>query len=98
MVTPVETTITGKVFDWGKRWATHIFQFGKRIATLEERVTALEEALKKAPAEACSYCGERAVRLSKQSVLKGEPGKQWTEDTWTCSACGKSYIERERLK
>jgi hypothetical protein len=28
-----------------------------------ERVTALEEALKKAPAEACSYCGEgRAER------------------------------------
>ncbi len=29
MVTPVETTIASKVFGWGRRWATHIFQYGK---------------------------------------------------------------------
>jgi len=94
----METTIAGKAFDWAKRWGAHIFQIGKRIATLEERVTALEELLKKQPAEACSYCGERAVRLTAQSGLLGNPGKQWTEDTWTCAACNRSYIEREKLK
>jgi uncharacterized protein with PIN domain len=98
MVTPIESSLAGKAFDWAKRWGTQIFQIGKRIATLEERVTALEEALKKQPAEACSYCGERTVRLTSQSGLLGDPGKQWTEDTWTCSSCGEKYIEREKFK
>jgi hypothetical protein len=73
MVTPVETTIAGKVFGWGKRWAIQIFRYGKRIATLEERVSALEAELKSAPGDACPYCGERTMRLAEQhSMVKGD--------------------------
>lgn len=98
MTTPIEVGAAKKTFDWLKNGATYVFKLAKRIATLEERVTALEEALKTAPADACPYCGEHNMRLKYQSGLMGNPGQQWTEDTWTCDKCGRDYIEREELK
>ena len=98
MTTPIEVGGIWKAWPSIKHAATYIFVLGKRIATLEARVTALEDALKNAPADACPYCGELAMRLKNQSRLLGNPGQQWTEDTWTCDKCGKDYIEREELK
>lgn len=97
-MTPVETGAGKKFFDWIKSGATYVFKLAKRVATLEERVTALENALTTAPAEACPFCGERAMRLMEQSPLLGEPGEQWTEETWHCTDCGQNYYERELLK
>src|SRR5256885_9920111 len=53
-----------KGFDWLKGGVTYLWKIGKRIATLEERVTALEQALNKAPAESCPFCGAREDRKS----------------------------------
>jgi uncharacterized protein with PIN domain len=97
MTTPIEAHIGAKGLGWIRQAATYVFKFGKRIATLEERVTALEDALKKQPADACPYCGERGMRLSKQSLLMGDPGKQWTQDVWTCEKCGRKETRRKKL-
>jgi uncharacterized protein with PIN domain len=95
MTTPIELGAAKKTFDWLKNGATYVFRLAKRIATLEERVTALEDALKNAPADACPYCGERALRLSHQSsTAMGTHPKRWTEETWTCGKCNKEYLER----
>jgi hypothetical protein len=95
MVTPVEAHAGKKALDWVKGGATYLWRLGKRIATLEERVTALEQQLKTAPADACPYCGERAMRLTKQpSMIKGDHPKRWTEEIWTCGACKQNYTER----
>jgi uncharacterized protein with PIN domain len=94
-MTPIETTGLWKVWPSIKRGLTYVFVLGKRIATLEERVTALEEALKSAPADACPYCGERALRLTHQNLMAmGNHPKRWTEETWTCGKCNKEYVER----
>jgi uncharacterized protein with PIN domain len=98
MVTPVEVGAGKKAFDWLKGGATYLWKLGKSVATLEERVTALEATLKTASADACPYCFAPNMRLKHQSGLLGNPGQQWTEDTWTCDKCGKDYIEREELK
>jgi uncharacterized protein with PIN domain len=95
MVTPVEVHVGNKALDWIKRGATFLFKLGKRIATLEERVTALEQQLRKAPGGACPYCGEHAMRLSKKpSIVRGNHPKRWTEETWTCGVCEKNYTKR----
>lgn len=98
MVTPVEVGAGKTLWSWIKSNAQKIFKLGKRIATLEERVTALEDALKKQPGDECPYCGERAMRLTEQSGLLGNQGSQWTEEDWTCEKCGKIYQERTPLK
>ena len=98
MVTPAEVSVGKKAFDWLKGGATYIWKLGKHIATLEERVTALEQALKKAPAESCPFCGAREQRLAIQgTTIMGNPGKQWTEDTWICYDCGEEYIDRKKI-
>jgi hypothetical protein len=97
MVTPAEVHVGQRALDWIKRGAIYLFKLGKRIATLEERVTALEEALKTAPPDACPFCGERAMRLREQSGVMGNPGKQWTEEIWNCAKCGKNYTERQKI-
>jgi uncharacterized protein with PIN domain len=96
--TPADIGFIAKVIGKSRDYGARLFAIGKRIATLEERVSALEEELKTAPADACPYCGERSMRLKHQSGLMGNPGQQWTEDTWTCDKCRRDYIEREELK
>jgi uncharacterized protein with PIN domain len=98
MTTPIEAGVIWRGWLSIKHGLTYVFVLGKRIATLEARVTALEEALQKQPPDACPYCGERAMRLTEQSGLLGNQGSQWTEETWTCGKCGKRYYEREKLK
>jgi hypothetical protein len=88
MTPPAESHRTPEsIWGWITHIATYIFKLGKRIATLESRVTALEETLKTAPADACPFCGELAMRLTEQSRLLGNPGQQWTDETWTCEKC-----------
>jgi hypothetical protein len=70
---------------WG--WIKRVFLLSKRIATLETRVTTLEQMLTCQPPDACPYCGERAMRLTEQSNLLGDAGKQWTWEIWTCEKC-----------
>jgi hypothetical protein len=78
MTTPAEVGAAKKAFDWSKNGATYVFRLAKRIATLEERVTELENALKKQPADACPFCGERAMRKTEEGRLLGSnlPGLQ----------------------
>jgi uncharacterized protein with PIN domain len=97
-VTSFEAHVGRKTLDWIKGAATYLWRLGKRIATLEERVSTLEDALKTAPPEACPYCGERAQRLSHQSLTAmGTHPKRWTEETWTCGKCNKDYVERNPI-
>jgi hypothetical protein len=84
-------------FGWLKRGATYLFKLGKRMATLEERVTALEEALKREPGDACPYCGARAMRKITQGRLMGEPGRQWRTDIWHCEGCGRTDERTQRV-
>jgi len=98
MTTPLEVGAGKKAFDWVKNGATYLFMLAKRVATLEERVTALENALKTMPPEACPFCGERTMRLKEQSSLLGNQGSQWTEEDWACEKCGKIYRKRISLK
>jgi uncharacterized protein with PIN domain len=70
--------------------AKRVFAYGKQIATLEERITALEKALTQHPADVCDYCGERAMRKISSSRVMGATKGQWRHDVWTCKKCGKS--------
>jgi uncharacterized protein with PIN domain len=97
-VTPIEISFGAKAISFVRKYWGRVFVSPKRVATLEERISALEESLKTAPPDACPYCGERAMRLTYQSSLLGNQGHQWTEETWTCEKCGKKYSEREKLK
>jgi hypothetical protein len=50
---------------WGKiaAWAKRLFMYGKQIAALEERVTALEKTLSEGrPPDVCECCGERGMQ------------------------------------
>ena len=76
----MSTPIEAYGFGWLKRAFTYFEKFAKRYATLEERVTALEEALKKQPADACEFCGERAMRKTEAGPLMGNQGTQWHID------------------
>jgi hypothetical protein len=91
MVTPIDTVWWGKAL----KWTTAIFKYGKRIATLEARVSALEEARGKQLPDACPYCGERGMRMVRQGRFMGGREK-WREDDWTCQKCGKT--ERRGLR
>jgi hypothetical protein len=78
------TALFSKMFDLVKR----VWLYITRVAALEKRVTKLEEALAKQPADACPRCGERALRAETAGgVTKGEPPKQYREDTWKCEKC-----------
>jgi uncharacterized protein with PIN domain len=94
MNTPAELGLIAKA--WG--WLQRIWRYGKRIADLESRVTAIEESLKTQPPDACPYCGEHAMRLKEQKEsIWGSSGNQWYEETWTCEKCGKDYDKRKRV-
>jgi hypothetical protein len=85
-----------KGLDWIKDGATYVFRLAKRIATLEERVTALENALKTMPPDACPFCGERAMQMIEAGTYAKGPGpKKWWTDVWKCQAGGKEQ-ERNR--
>ena len=75
----------------GKRalaWAKSLFALGKRIATLEARVSALEAALGKHPPDVCDYCGERGMRKTHSYSAMGVT--PFRSDDWTCEKCGKT--------
>jgi hypothetical protein len=90
MTTPIEVHAGARVLGQIKHAATYIFQLGKRIATLEGRVTILEAALAKQPADACPFCGERAMRKTVDGRLFGGAPNQWKEDSWTCNVCNQT--------
>lgn len=52
------------------------------VDALKQRITALEAALARCPADACPYCGERAFRLAHQD-MSGE------REVWECGECKK---------
>jgi hypothetical protein len=97
MVTPAEIKTGTTAWGWIKNAVTYVVRLAKRVATLEERVTALESALETQPPDACPFCGERAMRLTEQSMVKGDPGKQWMEEYWTCEKCTKEYCKAKKL-
>jgi hypothetical protein len=93
--TPVDIGWIAKGLGFFRKYVGQVFAYGKRIATLEDRVTQLEARLSKQPGDACPYCGELAMRLTKQhSMVKGDHPKRWTEETWTCGECAQTYTER----
>src|SRR5271169_908848 len=86
MLTPAEIiSLRVKTVACAKR----IFHMGKRIATLEARVTKLEELLSTQPADACPYCGERSLRMSHAGHVRGSPPNAWRYETWACGKCGR---------
>jgi hypothetical protein len=57
----------------------------RRLSELDERVTALEQALAgNRPADGCRFCGERAVRLQSSQATSDE---RLVQEQWHCSAC-----------
>jgi hypothetical protein len=95
---PVEASWAAKGIAFFKDYAGKVFAYGKRIATLEDRVSELEARLNKQPGDACPYCGERSMRLTKQHyMVKGDHPKRWTEETWTCGECSQTYTKRVPL-
>jgi ribosomal protein L37AE/L43A len=86
MITPAET------WKWllsSKNALIRVFAYGKQIATLEARVTALEATLAKQPADACPNCGERAMRRTSAGMIMRSVKYQWREDVWTCEKCAE---------
>ena len=82
---------------WGEAVIKRGAKLTVKVATLEARVTALEEALAKQPADVCPYCGERAVRMTRSLGAIIDPGAttQWKKEWWTCAKCGQ---ENEQLR
>jgi ribosomal protein L37AE/L43A len=97
MTTPVEAHLGAQVFKRIRDGATYLFKLGKRIATLEARVTALEEAQNRQLPDACPFCGERAMRKTEDGRILGSPPNQWKQDTWTCAACNKTEVRPVRF-
>jgi hypothetical protein len=84
----------------GKRalaWAKSVFAFGKRIATLEARVSALEAALEKHSPDVCDFCGERGMRKTSAYAGPAPGGKTMSRSEWTCGKCGRSEPRIEIL-
>lgn len=65
-----------------------LIEYGKRIATLEVRVEALEEKLAKQPPDACNKCGERAMRVTRSWPPEKSGKDKWRQDEWKCEKCG----------
>jgi hypothetical protein len=96
--TPVEYVGLKTAIGWLRKYGKEALEYGKRIATLEARVKALEDQLKAVPPDACLFCGERAMRLTKRpSMVKGSRPNLWTEEVWTCGACTKTYTKHIAL-
>jgi hypothetical protein len=82
---------------WGEAIIKRGAKLTVKVATLEARVTALEEALGKQPADACPYCGERAMRMTRSlgAIIDSGATTQWKKEWWTCAKCGQ---EDERVR
>ena len=88
MTGTVEVGVLWRAWLATKHGATYLFVLGKRIATLEARVTELEATLEKQPPDACPKCGERAMRLENTWGLRGSGADQRRIDGWKCEKCG----------
>jgi hypothetical protein len=87
MTTPVETYVGKKTLDSIKHGAMYVFKLGRRIATLEARVTELEAKLAKRLPDGCPKCGEMAMRVTSNWGINGSPPNQWRQDEWKCEKC-----------
>ena len=83
------------IITWGAKWGGRAIVYARKgaamagkVATLEARVTALEELLSKQPADACPKCGERAVRRTSAGRMWGEGRGAHREDFYQCEKCG----------
>jgi hypothetical protein len=88
----VEWPLAIRAAGWGKQafsYARRGAAMATRIATLESRVTALEEALSKQPPDTCQMCGERAMRRIESSGIMGERDL-YRHDWWKCGKCGQT--------
>jgi hypothetical protein len=88
MTTPIEAHFSLKWLASAKNALTYVFVLGKRMATLERRVTELEAKMAKHPAGACSKCGELAMRVEKSWPLTGTPPNEVRYEEWKCKECG----------
>jgi hypothetical protein len=80
--------VTAELGIYGKRvlaWAKSLFALGKRLATLEARVSALEAVLGKHPPD-----GEREMRKNANSPGVVDAGRARRLDVWICEKCGRS--------
>jgi hypothetical protein len=57
-----------------------------KVSELEQRITALEDRLKRAPGEACPKCGELEFRTTKTEPIPGQLGKMGA--TYRHMQCG----------
>ena len=64
-----------------------------KVVALEKRVAALENLFEKAPGEACPACGERQMRRTWASDMRGSGANAHRNETWTCQSCG---VEEQR--
>lgn len=60
------------------------------IDALKERISSLESALVRCPAEGCPFCGARAFRLERVD-MHGQ------REVWKCSECQKQREVRHDL-
>ena len=78
-----------KAAQTGWKWFKSGLAFWKRIATLEERVSALEIAAKERKPDGCPACGAIAMRRESTSGVMGSDGKQYRLEGWKCGKCGQ---------
>jgi hypothetical protein len=88
--TPADVGLIAKSYAFVRKYAGLVFTIGKRIATLEQRVSDLEARLSKQPPNACPYCGEREMRKTYESTIQGDDRNQSRIDVWTCKACNET--------
>ena len=62
-------------------------QVPAEIDELKQQMAALEERLKVVPGETCPACGERAMRLTFTSGVRGSPPNQYRRDEYRCAKC-----------
>lgn len=64
------------------------------IDQLKAQMAALEKRLEKVPGETCLACGERAMRVTYSTGVRGGAENAHRRDDYTCEKCG--HVE-ERL-
>jgi ribosomal protein L37AE/L43A len=89
MATPVEAHFGLKWLVSVKNALTRVFAYGKQIAILGARVTALEAKLEKHPPDTCQFCGELAMRKTSAGMIMRVAQNHWREDVWTCEKCAQ---------
>jgi hypothetical protein len=66
----------------------------ERVPDLEQRITALEEKLRRAPGEACPSCGAFELRVAKSAPDPTFGRLGGARRTMKCSECG---FEEEKI-